>query len=417
MDTGDRALQAVVLAASAAGDSDRWAGVLRALCERFGATGATLHTPFARTAEQTLLVEHEVPQGSLQAYMRDWAVHDPWFEGAGRIGMPVRSGVCAIGSELCQWGQLHRTPFYNEFARDTGVHGLLALVLDDEASTPGSTLTVVSLYRRPGMEEFQRDDQRGLHSLHAALRLSLQAYWATARSREGRHMALDALAALPAPVLLLDAEAQLLYANPPGERVMGPRAWVDTRQSRVVRIGQRGADEVARAVKLAAAGLPQTLPLWRLAAAPPPAALFGRAQGHHHGRHSDNARSHSSDHSISHSTERSTDCATMRLVPLADTNACRRAWPGAAVLALLDEPAQASVTLHLQAFTRRHRLSPSESQVLTQLAEGLSLKEIAERNHVSASTVRTHLQHLFDKTGVRRQADLIRLAGRSGALP
>jgi DNA-binding CsgD family transcriptional regulator len=40
---------------------------------------------------------------------------------------------------------------------------------------------------------------------------------------------------------------------------------------------------------------------------------------------------------------------------------------------------------------------------------GADLKEISEELSISLTTVRTHLQHVFDKTDTRRQAELVRL--------
>jgi DNA-binding CsgD family transcriptional regulator len=43
------------------------------------------------------------------------------------------------------------------------------------------------------------------------------------------------------------------------------------------------------------------------------------------------------------------------------------------------------------------------------LARGLSPQELAEAFGVGASTIKTHIKHIFAKTGVTRQGDLIRL--------
>lgn len=40
---------------------------------------------------------------------------------------------------------------------------------------------------------------------------------------------------------------------------------------------------------------------------------------------------------------------------------------------------------------------------------GGGVKDIADRMSLSQATVKTHLQHVFDKTGTHRQSDLIRL--------
>ena len=55
-------------------------------------------------------------------------------------------------------------------------------------------------------------------------------------------------------------------------------------------------------------------------------------------------------------------------------------------------------------------LSASEARVFDLIAQGLTPAEAAERLGIGVSTVRTHLLHIFDKTGVRRQADLVRMA-------
>ena len=57
-------------------------------------------------------------------------------------------------------------------------------------------------------------------------------------------------------------------------------------------------------------------------------------------------------------------------------------------------------------------LSPAQHQVARLIVEGLSLGEIGERLGVSMTTARTHLNRVFDKTGVSRQADLVKLMMR-----
>ena len=43
------------------------------------------------------------------------------------------------------------------------------------------------------------------------------------------------------------------------------------------------------------------------------------------------------------------------------------------------------------------------------VGEGIEPMQMAEQLSVSITTIRTHLQRLFDKTGTRRQAELVRL--------
>jgi DNA-binding CsgD family transcriptional regulator len=54
-------------------------------------------------------------------------------------------------------------------------------------------------------------------------------------------------------------------------------------------------------------------------------------------------------------------------------------------------------------------LSPAQKQVAALVVEGLSLPQIAQRMTITANTARTHLNRVFEKTGVRTQPALVRV--------
>jgi two-component system nitrate/nitrite response regulator NarL len=62
----------------------------------------------------------------------------------------------------------------------------------------------------------------------------------------------------------------------------------------------------------------------------------------------------------------------------------------------------------------RPRLSEREQEVLTLIAQGLSAPEIGERIHLSTATVKTHLQHLYEKLGVSERAAAVAEGMRRG---
>jgi DNA-binding NarL/FixJ family response regulator len=59
-------------------------------------------------------------------------------------------------------------------------------------------------------------------------------------------------------------------------------------------------------------------------------------------------------------------------------------------------------------------LTPREAEVLAHIAAGESNTEIAAALFVSEATVKTHINHIFSKTGLRDRAQLVGYAFRNG---
>jgi DNA-binding NarL/FixJ family response regulator len=59
-------------------------------------------------------------------------------------------------------------------------------------------------------------------------------------------------------------------------------------------------------------------------------------------------------------------------------------------------------------------LTPREAEVLVLIAEGLTNAEIAERLFVSPATIKSHINHLFAKAGLRDRAQAVNYAYHTG---
>ena len=62
-------------------------------------------------------------------------------------------------------------------------------------------------------------------------------------------------------------------------------------------------------------------------------------------------------------------------------------------------------------------ITPRELEILTQIAAGMSNKEIAAKLFVSENTVKTHAASVFDKLQARRRTQAVQIAKHAGLIP
>ena len=79
---------------------------------------------------------------------------------------------------------------------------------------------------------------------------------------------------------------------------------------------------------------------------------------------------------------------------------------------------QAGIAAEIRVRGRRERplMSERERQTLRLIADGLSAPAIGRRLHLSTATVKTHLQHIYEKLGVSERAAAVAEAMRRGLL-
>ncbi len=96
------------------------------------------------------------------------------------------------------------------------------------------------------------------------------------------------------------------------------------------------------------------------------------------------------------------------VLPMSGSDFRTRLRPDATAAVFIGSPLQTRDGADL--LRHAFNLTRGETRVAASLLGGRTLTETAVELSVAPSTVKTHLDNIFSKTGVARQADLIRLA-------
>jgi DNA-binding NarL/FixJ family response regulator len=97
------------------------------------------------------------------------------------------------------------------------------------------------------------------------------------------------------------------------------------------------------------------------------------------------------------------------LLPLTSGARRRTGIAHAATAAVFVRRASLETPSPMETVAKLYRLTPSELRVLGAVIDVGGVSAVAEALGISEATVKTHLQHLFEKTGLRRQTDLVKL--------
>ena len=374
----ERAIRLMQSIWSAALEADSWEQSVADAADLFGAESAKVAILDLSTNRATSLASHRIDPEIALRWQTGQGGRDLWAE-AGLRSLP--SGrVAATGAQLVPRDVYRRSEIYHEVSRPAGHEDCLATAI----AVDGPRLGFVSLYRR---ELFGRTDLVAFERVAQQLRRALVLQASVLR----RATAAASLESVAAPALVCDASGKLEAANPAAERLLregdgvcllGGRIHArlpesDARLQRAI----GGASETARGSGAHGSGM---LAIQRFER-PPLGALAVPAPG-------------------------------LREVPL-----LAQLSGGPAVLVVLSDPEQRP-ELPSEVLQRVFQLTPAEAGLARALARGATLAEYADTHEVTIETARTRVKAVLHKTGVHRQADLVRLvltsvAGRAAPPP
>jgi DNA-binding CsgD family transcriptional regulator len=359
----------------AAFDAARFPDILQQLGEFAHGVSAGLLL-WDRRTDQPALLATSGPSGAAvaEAYSRRYARLDPYRP----LLETMPPNLWTASTEFFDDSYVAKSAFYNEYLASRGIRYMASARV--VAGTEFSAF--LGVHRGPGATPFSPDELRRLEQIGRHLARAVQLYLDVTRGRLEHEAAVAVLEALATAALLVDATGRVLFVNAAAEALLGAAGQIAIRQGRLT-VG-RTVDERR---------------LERLVGAATGAATRGRIGG---------------EMLIRRPTDQPP--ITVLVTPVGPMTTLYSLAPVPTALVLLHDP-----TRHAPDSTPRLRavfgLTKAEAALARGLINGMRLTEIAARRSVSIETVRTQLRALFKKTGVSRQADLMRVLLAAPELP
>ena len=303
---------------------------------------------------------------SLQAYSESYPKLDPT---AATHSFGVAQVVSA--TDVVPYDEFRRGRFYREWARPHGWVDVASAVVEKSATS----CTFLSVVRHEASGVVDDEMRRRMALVVPHVR---RAYLIGKTINLGQAEAAcfsDILDGLSAGMILVDGIGRVVHANAAGNAILGAADFLRTVHGRLVAGDARtnaafreilaAADAGDAAVGLRGIALPLT--------------------------------AHDGEHYVAH------------VLPL--TSGVRRQAGLAfnAVAALFIRKAALAASATPDVIGRMYKLTPAELRVLLAIVDVGGVPEVAAALGVASTTIKTHLNRLFEKTGVCRQADLVKL--------
>ena len=296
------------------------------------------------------------------------------------LSLQTEVGDVSSVSRLAEYATLLETPFWREWAKPQGYIDAMEAKLD-KTPTASAALTLI---RHESTGLVDETALRRLRLLYPHFRRAVLIGKVIDLKRVEAAAFADVIDGMIAAIFLVDPTGRIVYANPSGQAML---AEADLFAAERTRLAARDASadrslraaldaiETGREDQIGAKGI--AVPL-----VAPGGERF-----------------------IAH------------VLPL--TSGARRAagLHYAAVAAVFVRRAELEPIAAFETLQKEFRLTPNEVRVLEAVVEINGAAAIGAVLGMSEATVKTHLHHIFEKTGAERQADLVRLvAGYSSPL-
>jgi DNA-binding CsgD family transcriptional regulator len=351
----------------AAVDAEHWPVVLQKLRQHLNCESTTLFVQDFRTQAGNANFSVEVDPAFERSYQQHYAARNVFLIRGKRL---LKPGVVVESRTLCPDAEAFRSEFYNDWMEPQRLHqGLLAVLSCEESLT-----SMFGAMYRTGAPPISREQTAWLHVLIPHLQRAVRFHLHLSELKALEQAEREALNRWQLGVILLDGIGRVLFTNRKAEEILqrndgltlgpcGLRTSVSAETDKLNLLIKS-----ARQVNAVSGGASGEMVLSRPSAkrdlnifAVPASAAGGHFQ-----------------------------------------------VAGSVVALFISDPDAADETDE-NCFKRLYGLSRAEAKVAGLLAAGKDLRTISDELFVSRNTTRTHVKRVLEKTGTKRQAELVRL--------
>jgi DNA-binding CsgD family transcriptional regulator len=344
-----------------------WPDALAMAAEFVGGPAATIFSKNPTAGNGSVYYEWGVDPHYKQVYFDKYVMLDPSTTGHywAEVEQPVAT------ADLMPYGEFLETRFYKEWVRPQQLVDFISAVLDKSVTT--AALFGVFRHERNGVADDATRQRMRIIVPHIR-RAVLIGNVLDLNSTETAALA-DTLSGLAAGVFLVDKCARIVFANTSGQVMLDGAEILCRRNDALAAVDQRAgpalSDVIASArdgdAAIGAKGIAVPLSF-------PPDDVW-----------------------LAH------------ILPLTSGARQRAGLTYSAVAAIFVHKASVEAPSAMETMAKSYRLTPGELRVLGAMHEVGAVSSVAEALGISEATVKTHLQHLFAKTGTNRQAELVKL--------
>ena len=285
----------------------------------------------------------------------------------------LRAGTLIPVWNLLPREAYQRSEFYNDFCRPGDMCHPIGVVLANEPEVR----VVFTCGRAKAAGEFESEHLDRLRRIGPHLVRAASVSLRLSRSEIGRNTNAEALDRVAQGVVVVAANGEILFANRAAEVLLGEADGIRTEKSALRASKPADTAQFQRLIAAAAERSDAAGGVMALARPPPRRPL------------------------------------SVLVAPLILAESTWFVTRRSAAIVFVADPDSVPRTARDQLRTL-YRLTPAEAAVAMAIARGEGLQAAGDELDISLTTARTHLQHVFEKTETRRQAELVRLIAASG---